>query len=130
MAKPKLPPPPRPTQTSGEFQESPDPDTLPDDEEGKPPPYGRPRPIKERGDVPRVVDQLDRAPRGLVRYKVMCRNYLPQDVRYILAEPGQAEAVKAHYLEVSGLDRLLEKLAKKKNITPEGPDLNVTELPD
>jgi hypothetical protein len=98
-----------------------------------PPPFGSPKVIDEAGPLPRVVNQLDRAPRGASRFKVRCANYLPRKVRYVLARPGDEAAAKECYLKAEALDAQVEKLkrvAGAKASEVEEPDLIATELKD
>jgi hypothetical protein len=86
-----------------------------DDERKKPPPFGTARPAP-RGDLPRVCDPLDRAGEGEVRVKVCCRNYRPQETRYVLCEkrtPAEIEADATRcFLAKNGLDKQVEQLRK------------------
>lgn len=59
-------------------------------------------PVAVDGPVPRPVHQNERAPAGLVRFKVSARNFNPRPVRYILART-EAEARQC-YVESTGLD--------------------------
>lgn len=119
MAKQKLPPGVPPGDGGAPMQR-----------ETPPPPFGTPKPASDGGDLPRVIDPLERAPTGLKRFKVRCNNYSPHGLtKYILAQPDQEDAVKALYLKDRGIQTELDKLAKRKVEVVE-PDLVVTVLPD
>lgn len=66
------------------------------------PKHGTARPADEHGVVPRVVNPLERAPRGsgLSRYKIRVDNYRPVPTRYVLA--ADRESAEACYLESVG----------------------------
>lgn len=98
---------------------------------GPPPKFGTQKPVEGAGgEVPRVVDPLERygTVKGVTRFKIRCSNYHPQKTRYILARND--EEARAHYLEVNGLAKELERLKKNGVEKPEQPDLVVTALPD
>ncbi len=97
-------------------------------EEQKPPPYGAPEPAGD-GPLPRVVGERARASEGTQRFKIACRNYDPQPVRYILAKTGDEAGARACYLKTTGLAAKLDAL-KKNGVTPEPPALVVTALKD
>lgn len=99
----------------------------------QPPPFGTPKVVEDAGVLPRVVNQLDRAPRGAARFKVRCANYTPCKTRYILAKPGDSASVKECYLKAETLDVQIEKakrVAGAKATDIEEPDLIITELAD
>lgn len=79
----------------------------------KPPKYATVKPV-ESGDVPRVIDPLDRAvPGGPRRYKLACRNYRepsPKPVRYILA--NDEEEAKVFYRKLTKVDESLTTVAR------------------
>ena len=124
---PDVPPP------SPSFKEPPL-EPLPKKPDGeKPDPhFGTPRPIKDASPAPRVVNQFERAPAGLCRYKIACRNYTPQATRYILSTPDKAGETEARrlYVQVQGLDRLLREMARNGRDEIEPPALVVTRLAD
>lgn len=96
----------------------------------KPPPkFGTAKPASDAGDLPRVVDPLERAVDGTTRYKVVCRNYGGRKVRYVLAKRGDEAGAVACYLKAEGLDREVARL-EKQGVAPEQPELAVTHLPD
>lgn len=103
-------------------------------EEGKKEPeFGTARQAEPTGELPRVIDQLERATSGTVRFKVAVRNYSPQKTRYVLARPGDEAAAVACALAANGLDRELDrlrKLAGDKAGEVEAPAVVVTALPD
>ena len=108
-------------------------DKLPVPEGEKPGPhFGTPRPLSEAGTVPRVVHQLHRAPAGYCRYKIHCRNYSPQPIRYILSTPDVPGEVAARrlYLQVQRLDEHLRRAARNGSEKIDPPDLVVTKLAD
>lgn len=99
------------------------------------PAFGTPRPVVVAGDLPRVVNELERAPRDCVRIKVRCNNYTPRKTRYILAARGDAAEAQASncYLQAEGLDRelaRLKKIAGARAAEVEEPDLVLTVLAD
>lgn len=78
--------------------------------------------------VPRVVHQNERAPQGLVRFKIRCLNYgSDQPTRYILA--ASEEDARRCYLECTGISAVL-KAVEDDGETPPGPRLSVTRLAD
>lgn len=97
-------------------------------EEKAPPPHGTPKPAGT-GDVPRIVDQLVRAPAGLTRYKIRCDNYDSRfkTARYILAE-DETQA-REFFTVASGLDEHRERL-KTDGIETQPPRLIVSRLAD
>lgn len=99
---------------------------------GPPPKFGTPRPMPEAGgDVPRVVNQLERfgTVKGVKRYKIRSNNYHPQRTLYILAR--NEDEARDFYLTTTGLKREMERLKKNApNATIEEADLVVRELVD
>lgn len=103
------------------------------DERRQPPkePKERARPADAAGPVPRVLDPLERAPRGLRRFKIRCTNYGTSASRYVLAR-DEAEA-RAHFSQAAGVDDLYARAKKgraKDAPAPDAPDLVVVELED
>lgn len=131
MAKHTDPPKPEPKWDASRAL-PPDVPGAPLSDESPPPKFGVGKPVDGGGDVPRVCDQLDRAPAGLKRFKIVARNYHPQAIRYILAKTE--EDATACYLKVQKLDERLARLKKqagpKAEDDVEPVDLAITELPD
>lgn len=96
----------------------------------KEPKFGTPVALDPGGAVPRVVDPLSRAPNGFQRFKVVCRNYTPRPVKYVLAKAGDEKSAKDCYLKATGLDAELKRLADAGVKDAEPPMLAVTALPD
>lgn len=97
----------------------------------KPPKFETPAPADAGGALPRVIKPIERAPKGLKRFKVRCLNWAPpvRPTKYIMAR-DEASAVKC-YLEATGLMKELERTAKAKDRDEyEKPDMWVKELPD
>lgn len=97
-------------------------------DDGTPPKYGVAVPADPQGPVPRVVRELERAPKGsgLTRYKVRVLNYEGHP-RYVLAR--SADEAKAHYLAVESIDARVAE-ARKGGGEPAAPALAVTTLAD
>jgi hypothetical protein len=107
-------------------------DDVPMGNDDKPlPKHGTGHVADAGGPVPRVVDQLDRAPKGFARFKIRCNNWHPQKTRYVLAKPDEAgrKAAIDCYLKANGLDKAMARV-KANGTEPEPPDLVVTELAD
>lgn len=80
------------------------------------------------GKVPRVIDQGERAPEGLRRFKV--RADIPGEptpTLYILAK--DEESACKHYMEYTGRQKRLDHL-KRQGQEAQAPFLSVRELPD
>ena len=76
-----------------------------------------------------MVRELERAPAGLTRFKVACRNFDPAPAtKYVLAR-DEASA-RDHYLAVTGLAARVERLKANGAEKVEPPLLAVTRLPD
>lgn len=95
---------------------------------GPPPKFGTGKPADPEGDVPRVIDPLERAPKGLIRFKIRCNNYHPQKTRYILARTE--DEARAEFMKANGLDKHIAKLKKINTPNLVEADLVVTQLPD
>lgn len=99
---------------------------------GPGPKFGSQEKADPGGPVPRVIKETERAPAGFTRFKIECRNYLPQPRRYVLANKDDEAGARAFYLETGGLKKRLESMAangieKDKIVQPE---MVVTKLPD
>ena len=71
---------------------------------------GPPLPPKAKAvPVPRTIHQNERAPSGLIRYKIRCTNYGGQPTRYILA--SSEDQAREHYLHSIGLATLMTLIA-------------------
>lgn len=122
MAKTKEVPPGVPLGDTGAPQQG---------EPTKPPPFGTGRPVADKGALPRLINGLDRAVPGTVRYKVRCNNFHPMGRQvYILAKPGDESGARSLYLKERGIAREIERLKKLNVPNILEPDLVVTELPD
>lgn len=105
-----------------------------EDSGAKPPPkFGTPIQAAPGGDLPRVCKELERAPKGVTRFKVRAANYPSHKTLYVLAkDKGDApdeDAAKTCYLAASGLGSHVAKL-KTATSTPDDPMLVVTVLAD
>lgn len=96
--------------------------------EDAPPPFAVVKTADTDGPLPRVVHPLERAPAGLVRFKVACLNYSPQPSKYILAKT-EADAV-GHYRTVTKLDVLMAKLQGKRAEPVDDPAIVCVALAD
>jgi hypothetical protein len=78
------------------------------------------------GPVPRVIEQGERAPPGLRRFKARCDNYQKPPL-YVLAR-DEASA-RAEYLKATGIDVDMARLERRGD-KPEVPELALTALND
>lgn len=104
---------------------------APGGDDKPPPPFGTPEVAPAGGPYPRVCKELERAPKGVTRFKVRATNYSPRPTRYILAL--DEDSAREHYLKVEKLDVLVAKLKRQagpKADDVEAPDLAVTVLSD
>lgn len=99
----------------------------------KPPPHGTPKVIDVAGELPRVVNQLDRVPAGSKarRFKTRVTNYDGfRATKYVLAL--DATTARDHHVEAIGLSGYLKTLreagVKEAELPP--PQVLAVELPD
>lgn len=97
------------------------------------PPFETPELASANGPMPRVCKPTERANKDAEqkRFKIACRNYIPQPVKYILARDEDEAAV--HYLKVTKLADTIAKLKKRagsKADDVDAPELAITALTD
>lgn len=95
---------------------------------GTVPKFGVGKPADAGGPLPRVIDPLERAVPGTLRFKVGCRNYRPQPTVYVLAK-DEASA-RACYLAHTKLDEQTRALKDAGAEKVDAPLLSVTPLAD